>query len=156
MCEECALGKIQQMKTKNTKIVRSTNPGEHIFIDIAHIQGLSLGVAQYWNLIFDDYTRYKWGLYLKKKSDLPSSMIIFLTKPRNMGKLVRIIQCDNSGENVALHDLCIEKKCIQFEFTSPGTPQHNGVVEREFPTVFGKIRATLNTAGISGSMRTST
>ena len=34
-----------------------------------------------------------------------------------------------------------------FEYTAPGTPQQNGVVERAFETMLGRIRAIMNGAG---------
>ena len=36
---------------------------------------------------------------------------------------------------------------IVFEYTAPGTPQQNGVVERAFATMLGKTRAIMNGAG---------
>ena len=36
---------------------------------------------------------------------------------------------------------------IIFEYTAPGTPQQNGVVERAFVTMMGKTRAIMNGAG---------
>ena len=42
---------------------------------------------------------------------------------------------------------------IQFEYTSPHTPQFNGRVERTFPYLFGIIRAMLNAAELTVSLR---
>ena len=36
-----------------------------------------------------------------------------------------------------------------FEFTSPGTPQHNFLVERKVPTLVGRARAMFIEAGIN-------
>ena len=36
---------------------------------------------------------------------------------------------------------------IKFEFTAPGTPQQNPVVERKFPTLMGRARAMMTHAG---------
>lgn len=36
---------------------------------------------------------------------------------------------------------------ITFEYTAPGTPQQNGVVERAFATLMGRARAMMNQAG---------
>ena len=50
--------------------------------------------------------------------------------------------------NQALEDECIEKDLgIIFEYTAPGTPQQNRVVERAFATMLGKTRAIMNDAG---------
>ena len=42
---------------------------------------------------------------------------------------------------------------IQFEFTAPGTPQQNGVVERAFATLYGRVRAMLNGAQLEEKLR---
>lgn len=33
---------------------------------------------------------------------------------------------------------------VDFEYTSPGTPQYNGRVKRKFETLYGKITAIIN------------
>ena len=38
---------------------------------------------------------------------------------------------------------------MTFEFTAPGTPQQNSVVERKIPTLVGRTRAMLIQAGIN-------
>ena len=42
---------------------------------------------------------------------------------------------------------------IIFEYTAPGTPQQNGVVERAFATVMGRDRAMMNHAGFTMAER---
>ena len=42
---------------------------------------------------------------------------------------------------------------IVFEYTAPGTPQQNGVVERAFATMLGKTRAIMNGAGFDEKKR---
>ena len=42
---------------------------------------------------------------------------------------------------------------IIFEYTAPGTPQQNGVVERAFATVMGHARAMMNHAGFTMAKR---
>ena len=44
---------------------------------------------------------------------------------------VKTIKCDNAGENKVLEIESDKNKLgIIFEYTAPGTPQQNGVVER--------------------------
>jgi len=40
-----------------------------------------------------------------------------------------------------------------FEYTAPGTPQQNGVIERAFATMLGKTRAIMNGAGLDEKKR---
>ena len=58
------------------------------------------------------------------------------------GYVVKYIQCDNAGENMALVLVCKQKDLgIHFECTMPSTPQQNGRVQRKFVTLFGKVHA---------------
>ena len=61
---------------------------------------------------------------------------------------IKYIRLDNSGENQSLQKECDKQNIgIIFEFTSPGTPQQNSVVERKIPTLMGRSRAMMITAG---------
>jgi hypothetical protein len=70
--------------------------------------------------------------------------------------LVQVIRLDNSGENLGLKNR-LEKEGIgiQIEFTSPNTPEQNGQVKRSFATLWGRVRAMLNSSGIDGDLRIS-
>ena len=60
------------------------------------------------------------------------------------------IRLDNSGENRSLQKECDKQNLgVIFEFTAPGTPQQNSVVERKIPTLVGRARAMLILAGIN-------
>ena len=59
------------------------------------------------------------------------------------------IRLGNSGENRNLQKECDKANLgIIFEFTAPGTPQQNSVVEKRIPTLMGRARAMLIQAGI--------
>jgi len=83
------------------------------------------------------------------------SFVPFLKELHHMyGIKLEHIRCDNAGENRVLEDLCIEKDLgIIFEYTAPGTPQQNGVVERAFAKMLGKTRAIMNGAGFDEKKR---
>ena len=66
------------------------------------------------------------------------------------GIVVKNIRLDNSGENRSLQKECEKQNLgIIFEFTAPGTPQQNSVVERKIPTLMGRSRASMIQAGFS-------
>ena len=81
-------------------------------------------------------------------------MVLMQLRSRDIN--VNNIRCDNTGEHK-----CLEVKLLEstfrtnLEYTPPGTPQHNGIVESSFRTLYGRVRAILNGAGIHGSMRSS-
>ena len=97
----------------------------------------------------DEATHMKFSLFLKQKGDVKDKFIPLLKELRDTyGRRVQRIRCDNAGENQALEKECIKRELgIVFEYTAPGTPQQNGVVERAFTTMLGKTRAILNGAG---------
>ena len=55
---------------------------------------------------------------------------------------------DNAGENKMLAKSCDQNEMgIKFEYTAPGAPQQNGVVERALVTLIGIGIAMMNHAG---------
>ena len=68
---------------------------------------------------------------------------------KKYGIEIKRIRLDNSGENKSLKKECNKENLgIIFEFTAPGTPQQNLVVERRIPTLMSRARAMLIQAGI--------
>ena len=68
----------------------------------------------------------------------------------NTGHKVYKLRLDNEGENWELEDKCLKHILgIKFEYTTPNTPQHNGVVERKFQSLYNKLRATLFESGLT-------
>ena len=67
---------------------------------------------------------------------------------------MKIIRCENAGENKVLERESDKNELgIIFEYTAPGTPQQNGVVEKAFVTVMGRTRAMMNDAGFTMAKR---
>ena len=63
---------------------------------------------------------------------------------------IKYIRLDNSGVNRSLQKECDKQNLgIIFEYTAPGTPQQNSVVERKIPTLMRRSRAMMITAGFS-------
>jgi len=151
--EDCALAKARQKNVPKLNMNRSTIPGERLYLDISSIKANSLGGKKYWALAVDDATSMKWSFFLKKKDELSAKFIPFLQGLRaSDGRtvkyiFVRYIRCDNAGENRVLEQECNKHSFgILFEYSSAGTPQQNGVVERAFATLWGRVRAMMNHA----------
>lgn len=61
---------------------------------------------------------------------------------------------DNAGENLDFKKVAeLEFPWIDFELTSPGTPQQNGKAERKFATLFRYAKAMLNDGGFDMNKR---
>lgn len=154
-CEFCKLGKAHQTKLKKFNANKSTVPLQRVFIDICPIKSTSMGNKRNWLLIVDEATKYKWSHFLSHRSDVVQTMVQFFRDMKNEKHPVAIVRCDNAGENTAIIEAAKSSGFyeIKFEFTAPGTPQQNGVVERSFPTLLGRVRAMMNQAGFTRSMR---
>ena len=88
--------------------------------------------------------------FMRKKSD-QNKMIPEWIKvmTRKYGIKIKRIRPDNSGESRSLEKECDKQNLVViFEFTAPGTPQQNSVVERKIPTLMGRTRAMFIEAGI--------
>ena len=91
------------------------------------------------------------SFFISEKSQLEEVLEPFFVDLKNTyGIIVKIVRCDNAGENRSSRKTCkSEGHGIKFEYTAPGTPQQNGRVERKFQTLYGRIRAMLAGSGFS-------
>ena len=116
-----------------------------MYIDISSIKKRSYGGSKFWVLIVDDFTKMKWSIFLKNKSELTDKVIPFLkTMHEEVKVIIQSIGCGNAGENKILEDNC--KKTtrlphIKFQYTPRDTQQFNGIVKQAFATLFGRVRA---------------
>ena len=106
-------------------------------------------------ILVDEATKYKKSFFLKKKNEQVEPIIDWIKalKARHETQ-VKIIRCDNALENKVLERESDKNELgIIFEYTAPGTPQPNVVVERAFVTVMGQSRAMMNHAGFTMAKR---
>ena len=88
---------------------------------------------------------------MKKKNEQVEPIIDWTKALKARHKIqFKIIRCDNAGENNVLERESDKKELgIIFEYTAPGTPQQNGVLERAFVTVMGRARPMMHHAGFT-------
>jgi hypothetical protein len=154
-CENCAMGKAKQKNVPKVNENVSTVPGERLYIDISSIKERSIGGSKFWLLAVDEATHMKWSFFLKSKDQTTATMIPFLKELKaKYFKSVKFIRCDNAGENRILEKATKDAGMgITFEYTAPGTPQQNAIVERAFATLMGRTRAMMNLAGFPKKKR---
>jgi hypothetical protein len=151
---------IVQLQSHDRRIYenqKSEIPGERLFIDISSVRNESYSGSKLWLLVLDDCTDYVRSYYfLTAKSQTKARLIPLLKeiKARN-GKVVKNLRCNNARENQTLEKECKEQGLgIQFEYTTPGTPQHNGRMERKSAILYGRVRSMLNKANLEPTRRT--
>ena len=154
-CEDCGIAKAKQTKIKKGVSSKSKIPGERIFIDISSPKTGSLGGKHHWLLVVDDCTDMTWSFFLKKKTKTSEKIISLIKDLKSKYEIVvKIVRCDNAGENLALQRACeSEGLGISFELMAPGSPQQNGKVERKFATLYGRMSTMLHGSNIEGSLR---
>ena len=154
-CLSCSLEKIRQKNIPKKNEDKSENAGERMYLDISSMRKPSMGGRQHWVMLVDEGTRYKKSFYLKKKNEQVEPIIDWIKTLKARHKIqVKIIRCANAGENKVLERESDKSELgIIFEYTAPGTPQQNGVVERAFVRVMGRARAMMNHAGFTMAER---
>ena len=126
-----------------------------MYLDISSMRKPIIGGRQHWVMLVDEATKYKKSFFLKKKDEQVEPIIDWTKALKARHKIqVKIIRCDNAGDNKVLERESDKNELgIIFEYTAPGTPQQNGVVERAFVTVMGRARAMMNHAGFTMAKR---
>jgi transposase InsO family protein len=97
------------------------------------MQTRSLGGAFYFLLFIDDFTRYAWVYFLRRKRDVFEYFKEFRTMvEKQIGKPIKILCSDQGGEYKSgdFIKYCKYHGIVQ-QFIIPHTPQQNEVTERK-------------------------
>ena len=95
MLVPCIKQKLVQKVTSNKAI----SVGERLFMDTSGPFHPTIGGSKYWILVVDDYSRMGFCGFVKAKSDLAAWMVKLVSFIKSHGHSVKIIRCDNAGEN---------------------------------------------------------
>jgi len=90
-------------------------------------------------LFTDDFTRYKVGYALKKKSDALKCFKEYKALVEKLhGKPIQKLRTDGGGKYTS-NEFChfLREEGIEAQRTTPYTPQSNGVSERANRTIIG-------------------
>jgi hypothetical protein len=146
-CEQCDIANARQIGSSNFS-------GERLYVDISSIKESSFGGAKFWALIVDYYTDYCWSFVMKNKSDIKARIKTLLTDLKIANRIIKFIRGEDAGKSMTMkNDREIKSSGTKFEFSGPRTPQRNGKLERKFQTLYGRILAMLNGAGLEGELR---
>nr|KAJ0214633.1 hypothetical protein LSAT_V11C400162490 [Lactuca sativa] len=115
-----------------------------------HIPVRSLGGNKYTLVVVDEFTRFTWVIFLKKKSQATQEIISLIRKNETLtGLKVKQLRSDDGTEfrNSTLEEFC-DHKGIGQNFSAPRTPQQNGVAERRNRTLIEAGRTLMIHAGL--------
>ncbi|GJX11562.1 retrovirus-related pol polyprotein from transposon TNT 1-94 [Tanacetum coccineum] len=146
-CSSCKKGKHHRasFKTKQTSSIKKCLHLLHIDL-FGPVTPRSINHEKYTLVIVDEYSRYTWVYFLKKKSQAPKTIMSFIKRVENQNDIkVKQLRTDNGTEfrNSILINFCDEKGISQ-NFSSPYTPEQNGVVERKNRTLIEAARTMLS------------
>ncbi|GKA81636.1 RNA-directed DNA polymerase, eukaryota, reverse transcriptase zinc-binding domain protein [Tanacetum coccineum] len=137
-CSSCEKGKHHKasFKTKQTFSIKKCLHLLHMDL-FGPVTPRSINHEKYTLVIVDEYSRYTWVYFLKKKSHAPETIMSFIKRVENQNDIkVKQLRTDNGTEfrNSILVSFCDEKGISQ-NFSSPYTPEQNGVTERKNRTI---------------------
>jgi hypothetical protein len=128
-------------------IMTTDKPLELLHIDLfGLIAYISISGSKYCLVIVNDYSRFTWVFFLQENSQTQETLKGFLRQAQNeFGLRIKKIRSDNGTEfkNSQIEGF-LEEEGIKHEFSSPYTPQQNGVVERKNITLLDMARTMLD------------
>jgi len=151
VCDACQMGKQTKSSFKSKNVISTTRPLQLLHMDLFGPSRIaSFGGNYYAFVIVDDFSRFTWVLMIKHKDDALKSFISFAKRVQNeKGFFISKIRSDHGGEfdNDAFKAYC-EENGFSHNFSSPRTPQQNGVVERKNRTLQEFARSMLHEYGL--------
>ena len=106
---------------------------------------ISIDEIKYGLDIVGDYSRFTWVFFLLEKTKTQGTLKIFLRRAQHQSGLrINNIIIDNGTKlkNAQIEEF-LEEGGIKLEFSSPYTPQQNGVIERKNQTLMDMERYML-------------
>ena len=149
ICGGCEMSKAKSKAVPKVGVHKATIAGERLCTDISGPYKKSIIGSTYWVLVVDEFSGKSWSYFVKKKSQISTSLNDLLSKLQYAKIKTSYLRCDNAGENTkGLVDVCI-KYNVHIEFTAPYTPKQNGIVERKFVTIRDRSVAAMIKAKFS-------
>jgi hypothetical protein len=152
-CEGCTVGKMHRNPFPKQSQHRATKPYDVIHSDVCGpMQVESKGGNKYMVTFTDDNSRYATVYFIKNKDEVLTKFkeyVSFVENQSGNRGHVKILRSDNGGEYTSNNFVkyCAEKG-ISHEFTSPYSPEQNGVAERLNRTIMESVRSMIYHAGL--------
>ncbi|KAL8132932.1 hypothetical protein AgCh_008421 [Apium graveolens] len=149
LCDSCQKAKQRKSSFKSKTESSILEPYHLLHVDLfGPVNVMSIAKKKYALVIVDEFTRYTWVYFLHTKCETAS---ILIDHVKHLDKLVKdyvkTLRSDNGTEfkNLIMEEFC-KNHGIKQEFSAPGTPQQNGVVERKNRTLIEAARTMLEEA----------
>lgn len=133
ICESCIMGKQHRTEYPKGGGKRATNLMELVHSDVCGpILVNSFGDSRYFVTFIDDFSRYTYVYFIKRKSEVLEKFQEFVNHVTNLtGKPIKVLRTDNGGEYCSKEfESYLKQKGISHQLTAPYSPAQNGVSER--------------------------
>jgi len=120
------------------------------------MRNMSRGRKRYVCVIVDDYSHFTWNLFLASKDETVEKFVAFIKKvEKRVGHSLVCLRSDHGTEfeNSRFIDFCGEHG-VEHNFSTPRTPEQNGVVECKNRTLEDMTRTMLIVSGLTRSFWT--
>lgn len=155
VCDVCATTKAVMRPHPARNAGRSTVPGQLVHSDVmGPLREHGPAEERYIVCFIDDATHYLAAYTMAHKSEVLQHLRTFHAMLHALtGQQIKSLQSDNGGEytSKAMQDYC-KDKLIHQRFTTPDSPESNGVVERMNRTLVLRMRALIHHANIPPQM----
>jgi hypothetical protein len=148
----CQLGKQTRAAHKKTSGIHTSKNLELLHMDLmGPTRTASLGGKRYILVIVDDFSRYSWAIPLQEKSDaFDAAQHLFKKIQVEQNCQIMRIHSDHGREfeNSKFEEFYLSYG-IKQEFSSPITPQQNGVVERKNRVIQEMARVMIHSRNLA-------
>lgn len=145
-CEGCIYGKQHRSSFPKSGARRATVTGETFHVDLCgKMSTPSIGDANYFMLLKDDFSRFCYVFPLKNKTDVLQALKKFHVEVEADGHRIRILRSDGGLEfcNEPVKQFLMSKG-IRHQISTPRAPEQNGFIERQNRTVIDSAKAMLH------------
>jgi hypothetical protein len=152
ICGSCQLGKQTRAAHKKTSGIQTSRNLELLHMGLmGPTRTAGLGGKRYILVIVDDFSRYTWAIPLQEKSDaFDAAQHLFKKIQVERNCQIMRIRSDH-GRDFKIFKF--EEFCLSYgikqEFSSPITPQQNGVVERNNRVIQEMARVMIHSKNLA-------
>ncbi len=150
-CEPCTIGKHHRSPFPVGGGTRAEKPLDLVHSDVCgKLNVKSVGGAEYFLTFIDDFSRYIWVFFLKRKDEMFSLFLGWKAMvDRVTGQQFKVLRSDNGGEYKSNRFVeYLRSEGVRHELTVPKNPQQNGVAERCNRTLVEMTRSMLSGSGL--------
>ena len=154
-CIHCARAKMKQKKIPKKADEEDLEWGTRIAMDITSCGEKSAAGNKYARVKIDYHTDKMFVSFLKTKDAAAEDGMKFIDDLVSSGRRPpKYIRKDRAGENRVMARMIKQKyPDTKIELTAKGMLQQNGKLERGIATVWSRVRAMMNGAGMGNRMR---